>query len=263
VPVTDGKSLYVSSDFDRRLSVWRNLPDESGAKPDWVYELPFAPWDNGLHGGRLVVAGKDTVAIWNQPPLEGELPDLLLRGRIGGIELREVRGVDLDQRYFYLTDFLAGRLYVWEGVPSPGSEPAFTFEIRQPARVASDGEMVVVTSTETHTLYLFRVDEIDVGYQPRVVGGPGTFNLPQAAVVAAGTLFVADTTGNRVMIWNNLDAAVARQRPDVVLGEETDRRPGIADRSLFWPATPAFDGSHLWIGEFKFSGRLLRYTIEP
>ena len=43
VPVTDGQSLFVSSDFDRRLNVWTEIPDESGAHPDYVYELPEPP----------------------------------------------------------------------------------------------------------------------------------------------------------------------------------------------------------------------------
>ena len=39
LPVSDGESLFVSSDFDEKLYVWKNLPDESGAWPDIVYDL--------------------------------------------------------------------------------------------------------------------------------------------------------------------------------------------------------------------------------
>ena len=36
VIATDGQSLFVSSDFDRKMFVWRNLPDANAAKPDLV-----------------------------------------------------------------------------------------------------------------------------------------------------------------------------------------------------------------------------------
>ena len=30
---------------------------------------------------------------------------------------------------------------------------------------------------------------------------------------------------------------------------------------LFWPGGLSFDGAYLWTGEYKFSGRLLRYSL--
>ncbi|GAI48546.1 unnamed protein product, partial [marine sediment metagenome] len=60
VPATDGSSLFVSSDFDGKLYVWKSLPDESGAKPDYVFSLPEAPWDNALYNNILALAGMQT-----------------------------------------------------------------------------------------------------------------------------------------------------------------------------------------------------------
>ena len=54
-PATDGKSLWASSDFERRLYVWKALPDQSGAAPDFVYDLPEGPWDNEVWGNRLAL----------------------------------------------------------------------------------------------------------------------------------------------------------------------------------------------------------------
>ncbi len=53
VPSSNGTSLFVSSDFDRKLYVWRRLPDQSGARPDLVYHLPQPPWQNALWGSTL------------------------------------------------------------------------------------------------------------------------------------------------------------------------------------------------------------------
>ncbi len=71
---TDGKSLFVTSDFDRKLYVWKNLPNQSGAKPDLIYSFLNAPWDNALHRNTFVLAGKDTVMIWRQLPLDSAPP---------------------------------------------------------------------------------------------------------------------------------------------------------------------------------------------
>lgn len=48
---TDGEHLFVSSDFDRKLYVYRGLTGQSGTKPDLVYNLTGEPWGNALHRG--------------------------------------------------------------------------------------------------------------------------------------------------------------------------------------------------------------------
>jgi len=47
------------------------------------------------------------------------------------------------------------------------------------------------------------------------VGGPGKFNLPENAIVAKGSLFIADTSFSRVHIWKNISEALAGRDPDV------------------------------------------------
>ncbi len=86
-PASDGEHLFVSSDFDRRLYVYRQLPGESGAKPDLVYNLPDEAWDNDLHDGVLALAGRRSVYIWKTPPLEPRLPEIILEGKIGNVSL--------------------------------------------------------------------------------------------------------------------------------------------------------------------------------
>jgi hypothetical protein len=59
-----------------------------------------------------------------------------------------------------------------------------------------------------------------------------------------------------------VEDAVAGRTPDVVLGDANPAAPPrITERTLFWPGAPAFDGSYLWVGEFKFSGRILRFSV--
>jgi len=263
VPATDGKSLFVSSDFDRKLYVWEQLPDESGAYPDLVYLLPEAPWDNALWDDTLVLAGKDAVMVWETLPLDGQVPDASYKGGIGGVTFRELNGVAMDDKYLYLSDFGANMVYVWKGIPDTQTPPLFSIPINGPWRLCSDGEYLAVTSIYNHAVYLFRVAGLSSSANPiATIGGRGNFNLPQNAIISHGSLFVADTGFNRVHIWKNIASAISRKSPDVVLGRTgVDITPLQLKDSLFWPVGLAFDGSYLWVGEFKFGNRLLRFSV--
>lgn len=259
VPATDGKSLFVSSDFDRKLYVWKNLPDESGAHPDFVYFLPDAPWDNALYANTLVLAGKQTVYIWKKLPTNGEKPDLVLRFNIGNVTFNEIIGVAVDEKYFYISDSQAGKIYVWEGIPDQNSDPVYTINCDNPGRLSSDGQYLVNASTLSRnpggSVLVYQIDRLP-NIQPTVL--TGMFNLPQGALVYDGHLFVGDTGFNTVHIWNNIKTAIVGKPADIFLGEKGNY-PQIGKDLLFWPAVPAFDGKYLWVGEFKFSERLLRF----
>lgn len=264
VVVSDGQSLFVSADFGRKLYVWKQRPDESGAKPDIVYTLPFAPWDSALFDSKYLIAGQQSVYIWNTLPRNGELPNARFDMSIGNVTFQDLRGVALDSRYFYLADRNANKIYVWEGIPENTTNPKFTLNVQGPTRLSSDGTYLVVAATEADTdkrIVFYMIDQLSSSSQ-------GTFltvvniNLPQAALAIDGHLFIGDTGFNRVLVWNNISDAVNGNPPEVVLGEEDieEHTPEIGVDKLFWPATMSFDGDYLWVGEFKFSGRILRFS---
>jgi len=261
VVASNGRSLFAASGFDSKLFVWREIPDESGAYPDIVYRLPKGPSDTALWGDTFVMAGWDTVYIWNSLPLNGELPDRVLTGHIGNVPLQNLQGVALDDRYFYLADVHANRVYVWQGIPDQNSEPVVVLQVNQPRRLTSDGTYLAVTTTFDHAIRVYRIADLTSNSTPVVVRGPG-FNLPETGLVAGGHFFVADTSFHRVLIWRDIADALVGENPDVILGAEDlqDTTPEIGRDKLFWPASLAFDGSYLWVGELKFSNRLLRFS---
>jgi hypothetical protein len=63
-------------------------------------------------------------------------------------------------------------------------------------------------------------------------------------------------------VWHRAEDALAGSPPDALLGaaNDQDRNPEIGRDKLFMPGTVAFDGSYLWVGEFKFSTRILRFS---
>lgn len=268
-PATDGKSLFVSSDFDRRLYVWKQIPDESGAYPDLVYRFPQEPWDIALWEKTLALAGKDLVVVWKDLPLAGQPPDVIFTGHLGGVSFKQLTGVALDAKYLYLADHEANKVYVCSGIPSPDTPPLFSLDVDGPWRLCSDGTYLVVTSIFNHRVEIYRVAGLSGDSKPiATIGGPRhqnrlvSFNLPQNAIVARGSLFVADTGNHRVFIWKDVSEAIAGKLPDVELGKGgPDVPPWPTKDGFFNPAGLAFDGSYLWVGEFKFSFRLLRFSV--
>jgi hypothetical protein len=260
IVATDGTSLFASSDFDRKLFVWKRLPDESGAKPDLVYHLPEGPWDNAVHGSCLVLGGRQTVYVWKSLPLDGQMPDAVLRRRIGSVELREITGVALDDQHLYVADRQAHRVYVWQGIPDPDDEPVHILEAQNPGRLSSDGTWLVIAPFDGQDIVLHSVD--DLAGRKVWLSGRGRFNLPGKAIVAAGRFFVANTSHHRVDVWEDVNAALRGAPPDAHLGASgpMDHAPGIGQEGLFMPGSLAYDGTHLWVGEFKFSTRILRYS---
>jgi len=268
VMATNGKSLFVSSDFDKRLFVWKSLPDQSNAHPDFVYQFPEAgSWDNTLWGNTLALAGRKTVYIWKNLPLNGELPNDILTDRVGSVQFQELHGVAVDNKYFYLADSQADKVYVFEGVPDKNSEPKFRLSIDQPRRLSSDGKYLVVATTldnQTGHIKIFTIADLAHDAKPKTLDRRIVpTNLPEDALAAGGSFFVANTGNNVVYAWRNIEDVLAGKTYDTILGESSaeDTKPEIDKNKVFWPASLAFDGSFLWVGEFKFSGRILRFSI--
>lgn len=270
VPVSDGTSLFVSSDFDRKLYVWKRIPADSGAAPDLVYSLPDGPWDNALCGGVLALAGQRRVMIWKKPPLDGEKPDVVLAGGAGEVRFQDLRGVAMDARYFYLADAQARKVWVWKGIPEGTAAPVATLDVdMQVGRLACDGTWLTACPITGPTALVWRVDEIEKGGKPRVLGSsrPGTrFNLLQGAEVAQGKLFAVECGGARVFCWTKIEDALDGKPADAVLGREVGKEDappsGIGKARFHWPSAACYDGNRLWVGETKFSERLLRFSPE-
>ncbi|MHC4678728.1 MAG: NHL repeat-containing protein [Planctomycetota bacterium] len=269
VPASNGRNLFVASDFDRKLYVWKSLPDQSGAHPDIVYNLPFGPWDIAIREDTLVLAGNRTVCLWKELPLTGKPPDIIFQDRIGPVQFLELKGVALDDHFFYVGDYQANKVYVWEGIPSEDSEPVFTLDVNSAWRLSSDGYYLAIGTFDRHKALIYAVDGLSSKTRPGTVGPWSRedgrrrqmFNGVPAVTTVNGHLFVADGF-NRVHAWRRIEDALAGKWADVVLGENDfdDVKPEIGRNKLFVPAALCFDGSYLWVGETKFSERLLRFS---
>lgn len=265
VPSSDGTHLFVTSDFDGKLYVWKGLPDESGAGPDIVYGLDVAPWDNALHEDTFAIAGKGKIEIWESLPLSGEKPGISLGPVMGNVAFIEIGGIALDDRYLYVSE--DDKIYAWEGIPESPRSPDYVIDAGQRVgRLSSSGD--VLAAVGEHEILLFKVGEIAGGGKPVAIGGSPvgsgnggvSLNLPAAIFIDEEHLFVSDTGFNRVLVWN--DVPEKNSLPDVVLGQPdfSVAAPGIGSSGMHMPSGLCFDGSYLWVGEFKFSQRILRFS---
>ncbi len=275
-PATDGKSLFVVSDFDRTLSVWKNLPDESGAKPDFVYDLfgkrrnlNFQAQGIALGQNSLVLVGRGVgnsqdVYIWSKLPLNGQLPDIHFANKIGTVELKMLTGVAIDQKYFYLADGESKKVYVFEGVPkSTIDEPKFSLDQDEVGRISSDGKYLLVsTAGQSAKLVIYKIEDLSPNSKPVAIM-QNQYLGKSKVHASSGSLFATSTEINQVRAWKNIEDAIIGRAPDVILGAENleDVSAEIGQNKLFWPNAVAFDGTNLWVGEVKFSNRLLRFSV--
>ncbi len=270
-PVSNGKSLFVGSDFDGKLYVWKSLPDQSGAAPDFVYTMSPPAGQLAVHGNVLVALGREVVHVWKSLPVDGRLPDQSLTGELGGVELSKIRGLAMDDRHVYLSDW--EHVYVYAGFPDSNTRPEVTIEAEGSLGLSSDGEYLVVAAGDKHEARIYRVADLSARSRPAIVGGRGDerlsglrsemrFNMVMAASASHGSLFLADSGNHRVLVWRRIEDAIAGKDADLYLGAEDGRecRPGTTRDQLSSPAGLSFDGNYLWIGERKFSERLLRFS---
>ncbi|MGA3085930.1 MAG: hypothetical protein ABSE95_14230 [Thermodesulfobacteriota bacterium] len=276
-PATDGSGLYVIAGIDFKLNVWNSLPTQSSVKPDAIYDTGNLQLNvSALSGNTFVAAGlygtQQQVLVWKSLPPKANA-DLTFSGSIGTASFQNIQGVALDDKYLYLADQGAGKIYVWNALPDAGTPPLFSLNVPQIGRISSDGKYLVGLDGSRWTLKIYRVSTLSSIATPVAeLPAPGaSYSFasppgPTGCLVANNHLFISDTTAGRVLCWRSIDAAIAGKDPDAVLGQPDlfqGQTESIAQNRLFWPATLAFDGKRLWVGEWKFSSRLVGFKPMP
>jgi len=271
---TDG-TVLIATGFEQDVSIWKSLPQRSGQAPDVKIKLDFGMnlMGNALFGGKLVVASQEKLYVWNSLPLNGEAPSYIIRDRIGSFAFDQGGGVGpsvaLDQRFFYLSG-VDGRIAIWQGIPQTGNEIPFVTIAGLDApmqQLRSDGTYLCAPGGQK--VYIFRVADIEKGgtVQPFMTlqnpSNPtlGWLSGAPSAITINNSLAVADAATSCVFLWKNLADAGDLNRV-IILGQaaRTWAKPAIGVNRLFWPAYLAAYQDRLWVGEVKFSSRLVQFT---
>ena len=282
-PFTDGRVLIVGDDYNGLVQVYNHLPDESSAEAD-VFNISSGRY--GIHcvyDEKLYCASQNGLSVWSQLPDKLQAPDFMIP-----FSILNPRGIAIDKTGLYITDAQGNRVFVFKEKPLSGkSRPDFVLgqkdfnstesgrdlnHLRFPIGVSSDNEHLVVGDNDNKRVLIWNLPIRENGQKPdMVLGGeqqadigPLRFEGPAGVIAYDDKLFLADNGNNRVLIWNAFPKKPT-DTPDVVLGQKDfySKFPSNAKDGLFLPMNIAFDGHYLWVGEFKWSDRLLRYSVRP
>ncbi|MBI2966355.1 MAG: T9SS type A sorting domain-containing protein [Bacteroidetes bacterium] len=266
VPATDGTRLILTSDFDREIYIYNSLPASSGVLPDTVISLNMSPLDNVLFNNTFVLAGHSDVEIWNDASQLANPPSQTFTANIGTAVFSELKSVTLDSQFFYLADG-SGNIFIWNGIPANSSvNPLYTLSLGNiiPNRISSDGTYFCVAKPGPPSgVDIYKVSDIAAGNLTpwKILNTPGLLNLASDAITFNGSLAITNTGNNNVLLWKDINDA-GDTSSVIILGQPDlqSRTPAIGQNRLFMPAALLPVSNNLWVSEFKFSSRLLRFS---
>jgi len=270
VTASDGTSLAINSDFERRVYVWKKIPGDNNAKPDLSFIVPFQPWDSvaaTFKGTKIyAIAGEGKLHIWSGgiPLSKTTFPSTQLDTNIGGITMSGLTAVAADTNYIYVADKSSAKVYVFNQVPTATSAPVFTLPgCGAATQLRSDGNYLVLSCLDGMDVYVWTVGALANNQSGSKVTGT-TFNGTMGALPANGGLFISDTGFDRVVWWSTMSAALSGAAPTAVLGASTSgtkANSGVGANKFRMPRSLLVQHGYLWVGEQKFGNRLLRFKL--
>ena len=257
-PIIDsnGSMLFVSSDFDRSLSIWKQLPGSSGAQPDIVMRrFDQAPWDLVVEGKELYLVGGNSVFGWSDIEAtinSGNYSFDLNAKSIGNVTFQNAIGIAYNGTYFAVADAGANTIYIWEGVPGTSDNPAYLLP-----NLTSLGR---IDMNDTHLAIgcypggsSFKVLELSTLSSPSYQTVPGQDCPSEVSFNEKGFFIPGD---DNIIGWNSVQDALSGASPTMSFGGRTDKT-NIGTKMA---TGIGWDGKHFWVGEFKFSNRLLGFA---
>ena len=167
-----------------------------------------------------------------------------------------LRGVAYNGTYFALSSSQLNKVWVWEGIPSKDDEPKYQFDMSQsPGRLDADNEWLVIAAYPAagSSVKAIKFTELETG-NLRII--PGYTGFPQSAALTDIGFFITLQGDNKVVGWDSIEDALSAMSPTVTLGDGQGTKDA---NSIKMANSVDWDGSHLWVGEFKFSTRMLAF----
>lgn len=271
---SDGSRLIVTSDFDRAIYIYNQIPTQSGILPDHKYSMQAYDgfcWDNALFENQFVTVGVQKICIWNDLSKLHLKPVQIFQKNLGTAAFTELRGVGLDADFFSIAD-RDGKLWIWNGIPKTSNENPFLsleFPGMQFNQMHSDGTYLIVCSENPPAqILIFKNSELKNGIKTpwKIINSAQTnrLNLLASAISFKGSLAVANRGHHQVLLWKSIEDAGDFSKV-IVLGQSSlqNIQPAIGSDRLFMPSTLLALDNALWVGEFKFSSRILKFSPGP
>jgi hypothetical protein len=255
-PVFAGGRLYVSDRESSRILGFNGLPTQNGAPANFVLGQPdFAsttgsggqgglsrPAGSSSDGMRLAVADRSNsrVLIYNALPTStGALPDRVLGQEnftttslacsATGLALPE--DVFLGHGKLIVADSANNRVLIWNSLPTTNGATAHL--------VLGQGSFTTCAANDT-----------DGDGTQDSAASASTFFDPSGVWTDGTRLLVADTSNNRVLLWNQFPTRNG-QPADIVIGQPdfTSRAPATTASGLNAPYFVNSTGQQLFVAE--------------
>lgn len=254
---SNGEKLIAANREAGRILIWNKIPEKDNQKPDVILgtqtDLEF--WRHGkgktglnepagvtTDGTRLFVSdkGNNRILIWNQIPTKSQTPADIVLGQTDFDSTEEGAGLDklsspnylsTDGEKLAVADAGNKRILIWKEIPTENSKPAdFSISI-----INHSGEFVVTSKISPTSVWIYN-----------------------------NSLFAVDSSSNRVVIWSRFPES-EKDEPDIVIGQKdflSTYPSNSKDTFHIFPNSVCFDGSFLWVGEMKWSNRLMRFSVD-
>lgn len=303
VPYSDGERLFIGYDFYNGIAIYNKIPDESKAEADVVINAHWLGGVQQItsDGQKMIVANREAgrVLIWNKiPENDNQKPDVILgthtdlefwRHGKGKIGLNGPTGVTTDGTKLFVSDKDNNRILIWNRIPIENQTPADLVlgqkdfdstesgsgldQLSSPNYISTDGKRFAVADSGNRRILIWNTI-------PETNSQPADFSIsvidhsedfatskisPTGVWVYDDRLFAVDGSNNRVVVWSQFPEN-EMDEPNIVLGQKDFKSVypvNSRDKFHIFPNSIYFDGNFLWVGETKWSNRLLRFSVQP
>ncbi len=269
-----GKRLVVADTWNQRLLIWNTIPTSDGQPPDLVVGQPALNTVTGAPPGADTVypayfapaLGTDSGAFGNKDGMRLLLADTYYQ--------RVLVWNSLPTSNYQAADLVLGQPDFTSAPPPdqlfvPMMVPPSSQTLNIPVGVSSDGMRLFVADMVNHRVLIWNeFPSANNGPADIVLGQPSLdTNLannctilsecladPRMALVVGSSLFVADSTNHRVLVWTTLPtsnqegAQAVLGQPDMMLnGPNVGGTP--AANTMSKPLGLASNGTHLVVAD--------------
>ena len=142
--------------------------------------------------------------------------------------------------------------YIWEGVPSTSDNPVYSLpNLTNLGRIDMNDTHLAIGCYPGGSS--FKVLEISTLSSPSYQTVPGQDCPSEVSFNEKGFFIPGD---DNIIGWNSVEDALTGSSPTMSFGGRTDK----SNMGTKMAAGIGWDGYHFWVGEYKFSNRLLGFA---
>lgn|GEM_PF-4416409 len=283
IAAVSDKSMVIADDYNRLLCVYKKIPKTNNAIADFVYRFDATEFPVDIeidNDGKLFVLTGKSLLVWDKVPTKGQnyTKRYALGEEIGNINAC----LAVDDKFVYIVSEYSNTLYKFKKTAKSFklTKASKKVSLRSSRNIFSNGKYLLSANANEGKIEIYNVSDLSFYGEIKGEGfDPGSqLSQPGSAIITTeGKLVIADSDYDRLLIYNSMGEAIKDFKSAIIVGQldnykissyslsgfPMDETPSIKSTgSLFTPTSLTYRDGHLWVGEFKFSSRLLRYDLK-